>query len=182
MTKSISLLLSLMLLTLTSTPDAKAQGSPARDEQQLRDMIMTMQTGWNTRSGQTFASVFDSVHDYIVINGIYLSGITPEANAQAHQQIFNTIYKTTDLTLKVDKTRFIRPDLALLHLLGATYEQGKSVPTHPTAIITMLAEKKNGTWKVISFHNCDIDVSNESGAPNKSPIPFQVMYASWYKK
>jgi uncharacterized protein (TIGR02246 family) len=175
------LFISIMTATMTPTPEARAQSNTAHDDQQLRKMIMTMQEGWNAKSGQTFASVFDTVHDYIVVNGIYLSGISPEANAGAHQQIFNTIYKTTDLSLKVDKIRFVRPDLALIHVLGATYEQEKPVPAHPTSIITLLAEKKSDSWKVISFHNCDIDVSNEPNAPNKSPIPFQVMYASWYK-
>ena len=177
----ITLFISIMTATLIASPDAQAQSSPASDEQQLRNLIATMQKGWNAKSGQTFSSVFANPHDYVVINGIYLSGITPEANAQSHQQIFNTIYKTTDLCLKVDKIRFVRPDVALVHLLGATYERGQPVPTDPTAVITMLAEKKNDTWAVISFHNCNIEVSSEPGAPNKSPIPFQVMYASWYK-
>jgi uncharacterized protein (TIGR02246 family) len=169
------------IITVSTTPPDQAQDETASDEQQLRGMITTLQTGWNARSGQAFSSVFDSVHDYVVVNGIFLSGITPEANARAHQQIFNTIYRNTDLSLKVDKIRFIRPDLALIHIFGATYEHGKSVPKDPTAIITVLAEKKNEGWKAISFHNCDIEVSNEPDAPNKSPIPFQVMYASWYK-
>ena len=170
-----------MTTTLTPTPDLQAQNT-AGDEQPFRDIILTMQKGWNAKSGQTFSSVFDAKHDYVVVNGIYLSGITPEANAQGHQQLFNTVYRTKDVSLKLDKIRFVRPDLVLMHVLGATYDQGKPVPVDPVVVISMLVEKKNDSWKVISFHNCNIEVSNEPDAPNKSPIPFQAMYASWYKK
>jgi uncharacterized protein (TIGR02246 family) len=170
------------MTTFTTTPtNAQTQRNQASDQQPFRDMITTMQTGWNTKNAQLFSSVFDKIHDYVVVNGIYLSGITPEANARSHQQIFNTIYRNTDLTLKIDKVRFVRPDLALVHLLGATYEHGKPVPADPMAVITLLVENKLDSWKIISFHNCNIEVSNEPDAPNKSPIPFQVMYASWYK-
>ena len=86
-----------MIAKMTTTPDVQAQSNTASDEQQLQGLIMTMQKGWNAKSGQTFASVFDAVHDYIVVNGIYLSGITPEANAQAHQHIFNTMYRNYGL-------------------------------------------------------------------------------------
>ncbi|MBD2701175.1 SgcJ/EcaC family oxidoreductase [Spirosoma sp. BT702] len=167
-----------MTATITQTPDAQAQST---DEQPFQDILSTMQKGWNAKSGQTFASVFDSKHDYVVVNGIYLSGITPEANAHGHQQLFNTVYRTNVLILKLDKIRFVRPDLVLMHVLGATYEQGKTVPVDPAVVISMLVEKKNDIWKVVSFHNCNIEVSNEPDAPNKSPIPFQAMYATWYK-
>jgi hypothetical protein len=43
----------------------------------------------------------------------------------------------------------------------------------------MLLEKKNNTWQIISFHNSDIELSFEPGAPVVGPPP-QAMYKSWY--
>ncbi|MEO6720388.1 MAG: SgcJ/EcaC family oxidoreductase [Ferruginibacter sp.] len=153
-----------------------------KDEQAIHNIIATLQKGWNEKSGETFASSFYKKHDYIVINGLYLSGISVEINARSHQGIFNSIYKTTDLELRLDKINFVRPDLALVHVLGATYQHGTPVPENPMAIISMLVEKKEGEWKIISFHNCNIEVSFDPAAPNQGPIPLKVMYASWYKK
>lgn len=170
-----------MATLISAAISATAQTNNA-DEQALRNIVSTMQKGWNAKDGKTFASGFAKVHDYIVINGMYLSAITPEMNANAHQGIFNSIYKTTDLELRVDKITFVRPDLALMYAIGATYQHGTAVPEDPMGIISMLVEKKDGEWKIISFHNCDIEVSFDPADAAKSPVPPKVMYASWYKK
>lgn len=152
------------------------------DEQAIRSIVSTMQKGWNDRDGKMFAAGFANVHNYIVVNGMYLSSISPEVNANAHQGIFNSIYKTTDLELRIDKVSFVNPGLAIVYVLGATYEQGSSIPENPGAIISMVFEKKNDEWKIISFHNCPIQVSFKPGDEARLPMPPKVMYAGWYKK
>jgi uncharacterized protein (TIGR02246 family) len=159
---------------------ATAQDRTA-DRQAIQNIAATMQKGWNEKSGKTFASPFATTHDYVVVNGMYFSGMTPERNAQAHQNLFNGVYRTRDLELRIDKISFIRDDLAMVHVLGAGYDQGTAIPENPQVVITMLVEKKNSEWKIISFHNCDIEVSFEPGAQTGSPMPLKVMYASWYK-
>lgn len=154
----------------------------SNDEHAIRGIVSTMQKGWNTKDGKTFAGGFANVHNYIVVNGIYLSSITPEINANAHQGIFNTIYKTTDLELRTDKISFVNPGLAMVYVLGATYDQGASIPEHPGVIISMVFEKRNDEWKIISFHNCPIQVSFQPGDEARLPVPPKVMYAGWYKK
>lgn len=160
---------------------AIAQQDKAADEQAIRNIVTSMQTGWNSKDGKKFASGFAPVHNYIVINGMYLSGITPEMNAANHQGIFNSIYKTTDLLLKIDKISFVTPDLALVYILGATYQQGTPIPENPTAVVSMVIEKKNKEWKTISFHNVPIQVSFAPDDQARTPFPPKQMYASWYK-
>lgn len=171
MKKTISLLI--MALSMTA---AIAQNNTA-DETAIRNLATTLEKGWNTKSGETFASAFAEQHDYIVINGFYMPNLTRQRNAFAHQGLFNGIYKTNILKLKVDKVTFLRPDLAQMIIIGATYE-GDTVPVDPTAIMTILAEKKNEDWKIISFHNHSLA---ESFAAKNPPIPYKVMYAGWYK-
>jgi uncharacterized protein (TIGR02246 family) len=172
----------IIMATLISAAITVNAQTNTKDEQALRNIVATMQKGWNAKDGKTFASGFAGVHDYIVINGMYLSAITPEMNANAHQGIFNSIYKTTDIELRIDKITFVRPDLAMVYVIGATYTHGTAVPENPMAIISMLVEKKNDDWKIISFHNCDIEVSFDPAAAAQNQIPPKVMYASWYKK
>jgi uncharacterized protein (TIGR02246 family) len=157
-----------------------ANGNP-NDEKALHQVVGTMEQGWNTRSGELFSSSFADTHDYIVWNGLFFPQQSPTDNARAHQGIFNSIYKNTDVKLKVDRIKFVREDLALLHVLGATYDHGMAIPEHPKVIISMLVEKKNNTWKIISFHNSDIELSFEPGAQNGTSMPLNVMYAGWYK-
>jgi len=171
----------LSVITAFTMSAAFAQPDKAADEQAIRNIVTSMQTGWNNKDGKIFSSGFAKVHDYIVVNGMYLSAITQEMNAASHQGIFNSIYKTTDLQLKTDKISFVNPNLALVYVLGATYQQGATLPENPAAMISMVIEKKDNDWKIISFHNGPIQVSFNPGDEARAPIPPKQMYASWYK-
>jgi uncharacterized protein (TIGR02246 family) len=172
----------IFMATLISAAMTVNAQTNSKDEQAIRDIVTSMQKGWNAKDGKTFASGFAAVHNYIVINGMYLSAINPEINANSHQGIFNSIYKTTDLELKIDKITFVSPGLALVYVLGATYQKGAALPENPGAMISMVVEKKNDDWKIISFHNCPIQVSFKPGDEAQNPVPPKVMYASWYKQ
>jgi uncharacterized protein (TIGR02246 family) len=165
----------LMAITLTLST-ANAQVNTA-DETSIRNLATVLEKGWNAKDGATFASVFADQHDYIVINGFYFSGMSRQQNAFAHQGLFNGIYKTNTLIMKIDKVTFFTPELAQMTVLAATYE-GTTKPADPTAIMTIITQKQKDGWKIISFHNHSLA---ESFAAKTPPVPYQVMYASWYK-
>lgn len=150
-----------------------------KDEQAIRSIASTLETGWNNKNGESFSAPFAEIHDYIVVNGIYFPKMTKKANAAAHQGLFDGVYKTRNVRLKVDKVEFIRPDLAMMYVLGVGYEKGTEVPKDPGVIMSILVEKQTGVWKIISFHNHEIDANQ---LQKGSPVPLTVMYASWYKQ
>ena len=152
----------------------------SNDEAAIQSILQNIETSWNARSGKGYSADFAEVHDYIVWSGLYLPNQSKEMNARVHQSIFDTMYKTTDNRIVLDKIKPVRSDLVMVHALGATYEHGTSIPENPKVIVTMLMEKQKDGWKIISFHNCDIEISFEPGAKD-SPIPARVMFASWYK-
>ena len=167
-----------MATIITAAMAVNAQ-TANKDEQAVSKIISTLETGWNNKSGETFSSVFADVHDYIVVNGMYFPNWTKKGNETAHQGLFNSIFKNHILTLKVDKVSFFRPDLAQAIVIGGGYEKGGTLPENPAIIMTIIAEKKNETWKIISFHNHEF---NAAELKQRSPMPLEVMYASWYKK
>lgn len=168
-------ILSMFALTTLSI-GAAAQNDKA-DEKSLQKIVNTIETGWNTKSGTLFASVFADIHDYIVVNGMYMPGFSQKANAEAHQGLFNSVYREHLLTLKTDKIKFIKPDLAMMHVLGAGQMKGQPVPTDPGIIMTLLVEKKDNAWKIISFHNHEINMQELK----QRNVPLNHMYANWYK-
>lgn len=172
MKKVVSTLLAANLLV-----SAMAQNTD--DEKSINAVFATLEKGWNSKSGQVFSSAFADVHDYIVVNGMYFSKLTRQGNAAAHQSLFDGVYKARDINLKVDKIQFIRSDLAMATAIGAGYQTGTTAPTDPGIIMTVLLEKKDADWKIISFHNHEIDASE---LKQRSPMPLNVMYAAWYKK
>ncbi len=125
----------------------------SKDQIAVRSIITTLENGWNNKSGKTFSSVFADVHDYIGVDGRYFSNFTKKGNEVAHQGLFDGVFKNRIIKLKVDKVTFFRKDLAQIIAIGANYEKGGNPPEDPGIIMTVIAEKKNNVWKVISFHN-----------------------------
>ncbi len=48
--------------------------------------------------------------------------------------------------------------------------------------MTLLLEKKDGKWQIISLHNLDLETFQNEDIKKGMPFPAEVMYASWYKK
>lgn len=154
----------------------------ADDEKAIRQVMQTISEGWTNGSGEQYASVFADDHDFIVWTGYYLKNINRQKNAASHQAIFDTFYKGTQMHYVIDKIKFIREDVALVHVLGALSLKTESRPKDPQVLWTSLLEKTNGSWKIISFHNLDLEVFKDEGIKNGAPMPAEVMYASWYNE
>ena len=152
------------------------------DEEELKNLVETLQRGWNSASGETFASAFAEPHDFIVWNGYYFKNNTVQNNAETHQWIFNTMYKDTQLFYVIDKIKFLKEDIALLHVLGAIAPKKEVRPKDPEVLLTIIAEKKKGNWKIVSFHNLDLEVFQNEAMSKGAPVPPSQMYASWYSE
>lgn len=170
----------IIMLSAIITTSAVAQSGNA-DEQAIRNVIATMEKGWTEKKGEVFASVFADAHDYIVWNGYYFPNMNVAGNAAAHQGLFSGVYRNYDVKFKIDKIKFLRNDLALVHVYGGGHEKGKTAE-HPTVLMTMIMEKKEGAWKIISFHNMNLEAFEKKEIADHSPMPLNIMYAGWYKK
>ncbi|MCO6480705.1 MAG: SgcJ/EcaC family oxidoreductase [Phaeodactylibacter sp.] len=150
------------------------------DEAAIRGLVQSMADGWTEGSGEKFAAAFADEHDYIVWNGMYFKNFNTQGNAAAHQGLFESVYKDTEHYATVDKVKFIREDIALIHVLAAVVKKGEGRPADPGVLWTGLLEKQEGQWKIISFHNLDLEIFQDEQMRQRAPMPPQVMYASWY--
>ena len=150
------------------------------DEQAIRQVVQTIADAWTAGSGEQFASVFAEQHDFVVWNGYYLKGLSQQQNAEGHQRLFEFVYKDTDHYATVDKIRFLREDLALIHVFAAVVPKGEGRPKDPDVLWSGVLEKKDGLWKILSFHNLDLEVFQDEQTRAQAPMPPEVMYASWY--
>jgi uncharacterized protein (TIGR02246 family) len=131
---------------------AFAQNNHAADEAAIRENVKQLASGWNTKSGAVFATPFAEDADYVVINGNYIKGRV--AIEQGHQRIFDTVYKDTTLTLEVKQIRFLRPDVAVVHVSGRREGPAKD-DTH-AAMMTMVMTKEKQGWKIAAFQNTSV--------------------------
>ena len=152
------------------------------DEAAIRQVVDKMATSWTAADGEGFASIFADEHDFIVWNGYYFKGMNRRMNAQSHQELFNSMYKNTEHYNTVDKIKFIREDLALIHVFAAVVDKGEGRPKDPQVLWSALLEKQGGSWKILSFHNLDLEVFQNEEMKKAMPMPAEVMYASWYNK
>ena len=130
-----------ILLLLSITPVPLAQNNQGADEAAIRANVKQLETGWNTKSGAVFAKPFAEDADYVVINGMYFKGRS--AIETAHQQIFDTIFKETKLTLTVRQIRFLRPDVAVAHVNG--HRDGPTKELVEDAMLTFVMTKERSS-------------------------------------
>ena len=147
----------LILVLIFAVFNAKAQkkDDKSADETAIRVNVEQLVKGWNSKSGEEFAKPFAEDADYVVINGMQIKGRT--AIAKGHQGIFETMYKYTNLALSVQQIRYLKPDVAVVHVFGtATTSQGDSSRA-TNARMTIVMSKNAGKWEIIAFQNTEVE-------------------------
>ncbi|HKY45747.1 MAG TPA: SgcJ/EcaC family oxidoreductase [Pyrinomonadaceae bacterium] len=119
------------------------------DEAAIRGNVKQLETAWNTKSGALFAKPFAEDADYVVINGMYVKG--RPAIETMHQKIFDTIFKDTTVTLSVKQIRFLRPDVAVVHVNG--HRTGPTNDLEQDAMLTLVMTKEKEGWTIAAFQN-----------------------------
>lgn len=148
-TKRYSTLALLTLLILAFATTLRAQPETSTDEAAIRENVKNLEEGWNTKSGALFAKPFAEDADYVVINGHYIKG-RAVIEAQ-HQRIFDTIFKDTMLKLNVKQVRFLRPDVAVVHVEG--HRGSENSQLIQDAMLTVVMTKNKDGWKIAAFQN-----------------------------
>jgi uncharacterized protein (TIGR02246 family) len=129
-----------------------AKQSSSADESAIKQIVQQVQDAWNAHDGKAFAAPFAPDADYVVVNGMKIKG--REAIEKGHIQIFTTIYKDSHNLGTVKSIRFLRPDVAVVHIewnleVRPGGEKGQ-------AMNTMVMTKENGKWHIAAFHNTPV--------------------------
>ena len=108
-------------------------------------------TAWNTADGKAFAAQFTADADFVNIFAMH--GVGRDAIAQAHQAIFDTIYKGSSNLFTVKAVRALNDDIAIAHI-GARLQ----VPSGPlagelSALATAVIVRDGDAWRIVAFHN-----------------------------
>lgn len=134
--------------------EAGAGAGTAADEAALRENVRQLESGWNTKSGARFAKPFAVDADYVIINGGQLKG--RDAIAKSHQRIFDTFYKESVISLSVRQIRFLRPDVAVVHVAGTNRTPQGTGTRETSAVITLVMTKEKGAWQIVAFQNTEV--------------------------
>lgn len=132
------------------------------DEAALQALVEQMQDAWNRADSSVIASLFADDADFIHILGGYSAG--REAIEIAHRQIFDTIFRGSHIDYRIEKLRFLRPDLAALLLVSTLnfYRDRRLITAQSRP--TLIAEKKENHWRVLVYQNTRIAGVDTPGA------------------
>jgi uncharacterized protein (TIGR02246 family) len=154
----IQTILPLFFLTVCAftvvAQEAKTSKTQAEDEAAIRENVKQMESGWNTKSGAAYAKPFTEDADFVVINGMHIQG--HEAIEKNHQRIFDTIFKNTTVSLTVKQIRFLRPDVAVVHVSGHRDAPEAERKLVMDATMVLVMTKEGGQWKIASFQNTEV--------------------------
>jgi uncharacterized protein (TIGR02246 family) len=140
----------------------------AEDERALRALVARLEAAWNASDARAWSvNMAEDVYLTSALGDRYHGRDLLESG---HRYVFDTIYKGSKITLSVEAIRFVRPDVALVHIhqrLMSHLPPGAAASTarqrlmsdemHETqARGSLLVVKDDGTWQVLSFQNTTI--------------------------
>lgn len=148
--------ITILFLFLCGTSQAQNKSAKTEDEKAIRANVEQMVSGWNAKSGEEFAKPFAEDADYVVINGMHIKG-RAAINA-GHQNIFDTIYKNSNLSYIIEQIRFLRADVAVVHVRAALKVTQENSTQTGDARITLVMLKNNNKWEIAAFQNTSIQI------------------------
>ena len=148
------LLIIASLFLFSNFANAQADAKRAGDEKAIRQIVTNLRDTWAAGDAAKFADQFSDDADYTVWNGMYFNG--RETNVKSHQQIFDTIYKGSKITLEIRKIRFLGETVAVVHLVSGNERNGKQLEGVPRVSPMMVLSKESGKWLIVAFQNTPI--------------------------
>jgi uncharacterized protein (TIGR02246 family) len=148
------LLLVIFALFLISGSSGVAQTPASADETAVRQIVQQVQDGWNAHDGKAFAARFAADADYVIVNGMKIKG--REEIEKGHAGIFASIYKESHNVGTVQSVRFLRPDVAVVHVEWNLEFTVGGETKKARAMNSMVVTKEAGKWSIAAFHNTPI--------------------------
>jgi uncharacterized protein (TIGR02246 family) len=143
-----------LLLVSVQVSSARTSQNSNTDEAAIRQVVQQVQDAWNAHDGKAFAAPFAADADYVVVNGMKIKG--RDDIEKGHTAIFTTIYKDSHNVGTVKGIRFIRPDVAVVHVEWNLEFRAGGETRKGHAINTMVMTKDNGKWSIAAFHNTPV--------------------------
>lgn len=125
--------------------------SSSADDVAVRALYAQMLTGWNQRSGDTFAAPFAEDGEVVGFDGSQVAGQAEIASVQ--QRIFAD-HPTAAYVWKVKDVGLLAPDVAILRAIAGMVRPGQSdIEPQLNSIQTVVAAKRGGQWRIVHFQN-----------------------------
>jgi|SRR5208283_5174947 len=172
------LLAALLCFPLASTSNTFAQSKT--EEEAVSKLPQEFCDAWAKHDGHALATIMAQDVDFVTVATTNLNG---RANFETfHVRLLSGRFKDSTLTALESTTRFLRPDMAVVHwswkMVGDKNPDG--TPRQPRyGMMTLVAEKKNGNWLVVVGQNTNAilgippelqDIKTPIAIPGTAPL------------
>jgi uncharacterized protein (TIGR02246 family) len=156
----------LALVTVLAGPAFSAGQS--RDEADIRKVETGLQEAWNHHDMSAWANLFAEDADFVNVVGWWWKG-RPEIERK-HTDAHAFIFRESTLTIDEVHTRFLTPQIAVVHVLwslvGSRKPDGTPGPPRK-GIFTQVLQKRADKWLISAAQNTDSipEVPSPKGPP-----------------
>ncbi len=158
----LTLVFILALAAQPARPQTKANNA---DRKAVEAIAANFKDAWNRHDMDALAALVAEDVDYVTVVGASDWEKGRKEFRQRHAEVHQTMFKDSVLTIKETHVKFLRPDIALAHVLWET--KGDVIPERkpgaPRAgIFTWIIEKRSGKWLIIASQNTENRTPTES--------------------
>ncbi len=163
------LLSGILLLLLAGASNAQSK----EDEQAARKLPQAFCDAWAKHEGHELAKIMADDVDFVTVATTYLHGRSDFE--KFHVRLLSGRFKEAMIAPLQTTVRFLRPDMAVVHwswrIEGDKNPDGS--PRQPRyGMMTMVAEKRSGTWLVVVAQNTNAMLGIPPELQDiKTPIP-----------
>jgi len=137
--------------------DSQAGGSsqpasPASDEAAVRTLVTQGSDAWNKGDADRLAALWAENGDLVTGDGTYCNG--RQEIAKLLSRLLTGAWKGSRFEASVTSVRFLRPDVALLHLEAGFLLPGEGEPTPENRAVQSLVAVRDGSmWRFALYHS-----------------------------
>ena len=143
-----------MLFVLCGFAVSQNNSDRSKDEAAIRAVISNLSNAWTNADAKLWGEQFAEDADFTVWTGTYVKG--RQAITSGHEELFRTIYPGTKQRLDVRSIRFLRNDVAAVHVEGYVVKKEEEFPAKPQVVPVLILTKEKGRWLIAVFQNTRI--------------------------
>ena len=145
---------STMLPKIVFAKSAQTQ-EQANEETLIREQNAAVEAAWNKHDAAAMDQSFVEDCDFVNIFGEWISG--HDNLVKIHTALFAGPFRESYRRFTVEKIRFIRPDVAIVHVRTRnTDRDGKLLEGDQGTIALLVMLKERGKWWVVTGQNTEV--------------------------
>lgn len=137
-----------------TTGNAQSIGS-GEDQEAIKQIITEMTDSFNKHDAKALTRMYMPDAEFVSVRGDSVKGAAKVEDLLG--AFFATRAKAATLKTLNVHVRFIRPDVALVHvsneLSGLTTSSGQNLPAHEELSLRVFVKEKDSAWRIAAFQN-----------------------------